>query len=112
MFEHLTGQYVEAFSNRDLDAISALLAEDFALEDPVVKRIEGKALALKAIAGIFTGCKKLNFSAKNIFQDGDHTIIEFILELDDVRLTGVDVIKWLDGRMCELRAYLDIRKGE
>ena len=53
----------------------------------------------------------MDFSAKNIYQDGQTTIIEFILKLDDTVLTGTDIIEWEDNKMKELRAYLDVPKG-
>ena len=42
MLKELTEKYIHAFSNRSLDGVSELLLPEFALEDPVVKRIEGK----------------------------------------------------------------------
>lgn len=108
MLRQLTESYITAFSKKDINAISALLSNTFVLEDPVIKRVNGKLAALDTIQKIFDSCKKLNFVAKKIFCDGDSTIIEFILELDGVRLEGVDIIDWKDGLMCELRAYLDI----
>jgi len=111
MLKNLTEQYISAFSNKDLDAISALLADDFVLEDPVVKRLKGKTAALEAISNIFTGCSQIEFFAKNIYQDGDTTMIEFVLTLDTKRLDGVDILNWRDGKIQELRAYLDIPKA-
>lgn len=110
MLKNLTERYISAFASKDLAAVAALLEEGFALEDPVVKRVVGKAAVLEAIGKIFSGCKQLDFHAKKIFQDGHTTMIEFILVLDDTRLEGVDIIEWHDGRMRELRAYLDIPK--
>lgn len=106
----LTRAYVAAFDARDPGRVAALLATDFALEDPVVKRIQGKDAALKAMADIFASCDALSFSARNIFTDGDTTVIEFDLRLDQTHLKGVDIIEWRDGLMVELRAYLDIPK--
>ncbi|MDN5053007.1 nuclear transport factor 2 family protein [Aliarcobacter butzleri] len=111
MLKELTKRYIEAFDNKDLDKCAELFTDDFALEDPVVKRIEGKDEVLKAIKGIFNSCTILNFSAKNIYQDNQTTIIEFVLKLDDTILTGTDIIEWEDNKMKELRAYLDIPKG-
>ena len=111
MLKMLTERYIEAFSKKDLNSISMLLDAKFALEDPVIKRVEGKSAALDAIKKIFESCEELNFSAKKIYQDGDSTIIEFVLELDGVVLEGVDIIDWKDGLMFELRAYLDIPKA-
>ena len=42
MLKELTKKYVEAFDSKDLDRCAQLFTDEFALEDPVVKRIEGK----------------------------------------------------------------------
>jgi hypothetical protein len=84
------------------------MADDFALEDPVVKRVEGRDAAMRVVEGIFGSCNKLSFVARNIFVDRDTTLIEFVLTLDDKVLTGIDLIEWRDGKMRELRAYLDV----
>lgn len=110
MLIEYTKRYIEAFSSRDIEAISSLLANEFSLEDPVVKRIEGKGKVLECIQSIFDSCQELEFLAKNIYQYGNTTIIEFILKLDDTTLEGVDIIDWKQDVMLELRAYLDIPK--
>lgn len=111
MLKKLTQKYIEYFNNKDLENLSELFLSDFALEDPVVKRIEGKENVLEVIKGIFDSCNTLNFSARNIYQDNQTTIIEFVLKLDDTVLIGTDIIEWQDNKMKELRAYLDIPKG-
>jgi len=111
MLKELTKKYVTAFNNKDVKSLSDLFLDDFALEDPVVKRIEGKDNVLEAIEGIFNSCNQLTFESKNIYQDNHTTIIEFQLTLDDTVLTGTDIIEWEDNKMKELRAYLDIPKG-
>ena len=110
MLIELTKSYIEAFDSKDLNKCAELFTEDFLLEDPVVKRIQGKTEVLEAVRGIFDSCDSLTFSAKNIFQDGQTTVVEFILILDNTMLTGVDIIEWENNRMKELRAYLDIPK--
>jgi len=110
MLIEYTRKYVEAFSSKDIEAVSALLGNEFVLEDPVVKRVEGKKKVLECIQGIFDSCKELDFSAKNIYQAGNTTIIEFILKFDDTTLNGVDIIEWEQEKMIELRAYLDVPK--
>ena len=77
MLKELTQKYVSAFNQRDIEEVANLLNDNFALEDPIVKRIEGKDKCLSAIKNIFEGCKELSFSAKNIFQDQNTTFIEF-----------------------------------
>lgn len=50
----------------------------------------------------------LEFKIRNIFQEYKTTIIEFILTLDDMSLSGLDIIEWKDNKIKELRAYLDV----
>jgi limonene-1,2-epoxide hydrolase len=111
MLIDLTKQYIEAFSNKDLQKCSKFFSKDFVLEDPIVKRVEGKDEVLKVFENIFNSCNTLEFKAKNIYQDKNTTIIEFILILDDTILKGTDIIEWKNNKMKELRAYFDIPKN-
>jgi hypothetical protein len=110
MLKKLTEDYIAYFTGKNLSGIEMLLADRFVLEDPVVKRIEDKEEALHAIQKIFDSCQTLSFQANNIYQDGNTTLIEFILKLDNTILSGVDIIEWHNGKMQQLRAYLDIPK--
>lgn len=110
MLKELTIEYIKAFNKRNLKDVAFLLDDSFVLKDPVVKKIEGKDKCLEAINNIFTSCKKLEFSAKNIYRENNTTFIEFILLLDNVMLEGVDIIEWKNDKIQELRAYLDIPK--
>ena len=111
MIKELTQDYIQAFNNKDLNTLSAMFDENVVLEDPVVKRVEGKAAVLAAVEGIFKNAAQLSFGSRNIFVDGSTSLIEFRLRLGDLLLTGVDVIEWRDGKLRELRAYLDLPKG-
>lgn len=108
MLKELTESYVAAFAAKDLEGCAALMHEGFALEDPVVKRVEGKKAALEVVAGIFNSIQNLGYHARNIFVDGNVSLIEVVLDADGKVLTGVDVIEWRDGKMTEMRAYLDV----
>ncbi len=112
MLREKTCQYIECFNNKDLSGVATLLDESFVLEDPAVKRIEGKARCLEAIKNIFDSCKDLKFYAKNIYLQDSTTLIEFVLMLDEMKLEGVDIIEWKEDKMQELRAYLDIPKDK
>ncbi|MBD5164978.1 nuclear transport factor 2 family protein [Helicobacter sp.] len=110
MLREKTCQYIECFNHKDLSGVAALLDENFALEDPAVKRIEGKMKCLEAIKNIFNSCENLKFYAKNIYLQDSTTLIEFVLMLDEMKLEGVDIIEWKEGKIQELRAYLDMPK--
>ncbi|EIY6495413.1 nuclear transport factor 2 family protein [Campylobacter lari] len=111
MIKKLTEKYIKAFNDKDLEVIKILLSDDFILEDPIVKKVKGKQKCLEVIIGIFKNYNKLNFSAKNIYIDGNISCIEFILKLDDIVLQGVDILEFNGKKIKELRAYLDIPKG-
>ncbi|MBU2904905.1 nuclear transport factor 2 family protein [Arenibacter algicola] len=108
--KNLTKKYIQAFDNKDINSIKALLTEDFILEDPVVKKVRGRDNALKKILEIFNGAEVLSFKAISVFQQDNTTLIEFNLILDDVTLKGVDILDWENNKIKELRAYLDIPK--
>lgn len=110
MLRELTEQYILSFNRKDLAAIEKLLADEFTLEDPVVKRVEGRHQSLVAIEKIFESCESLSFIAKGIYVDGTTTLIEFSLELDSTRIEGVDVIEWDGTLMKSMRAYLNFPK--
>jgi ketosteroid isomerase-like protein len=93
VLKELTRQYIHAFNNKNLVEISELFIDSFILEDPVVKRLEGKENALKYIKDIFDSCSILEFKEKNIYQENSTTIIEFSLKLDDTILMGTDIIE-------------------
>ena len=54
----------------------------------------------------------LSFQAKNLYLHKQTTIIEFMLQIDDVVLEGVDIIEWKNNKMHALRAYLDIPRKD
>ncbi len=102
----LTQLYVDFFNSRNLAGVSAMCHEGFALEDPSVKRLEGKADVLAYIKGIFVANPDLEFSALNVVVEHPRSVIEFNLKIADQHLKGTDVIEWQGRRMRELRAYL------
>src|SRR5258708_12957550 len=95
-------------TKKDLRGCAALMHDTFSLEDPVVKRVDGKEAALAVVANIFSSVTDLRFRARNIFIDGNTSLIEFVLKLDGKVLTGVDVIEWRDGKITEFPAHLDL----
>ena len=105
LFE-LTKRYVDAFGSKDIDRISQLLHEDFKISDPDVSELGPKEKAMVFIGDIFEANLDLRFSAKNIFVDGEFTIIHFNLRIGGKDYAGVDIIRWSDYKMISLDAYL------
>lgn len=110
MLIKLTKQYIDAFDSKDLDKCSEFFTDDFVLEDPVVKRVEGKVEVLNTIKEIFDTYNTLEFNSLGIYQENQITFIEFTLKLDDNILTGIDIIEWENNKMKQIRAYFNIPK--
>lgn len=105
-----TASYVAAFNARDLDRVASYMSEGFELTDPEVTRLTPKKDVLNYIGGVFDANGTLRFKAKKILVDGDLSVIEFTLTLNDVVLDGVDVIRWASGKMISMHAYLTPRR--
>jgi dTDP-glucose pyrophosphorylase len=106
LLETMTRLYVGFFNTRNLAGVSALLGDVFTLQDPTIKRIEGKGKVLAYIKTIFDANPDLSFKVRNILVDGLKSVIEFEMFIGGQQLKGIDVIEWQGKRMAELRAYL------
>jgi dTDP-glucose pyrophosphorylase len=104
--ERLSFLYARFFNDRNVAGLTALLTEDFALEDPAVKRLEGRGAVLDYIRKIYQENPQLKFTARTITATESRSVIEFTLELGAQKLKGTDVIDWACGQLKELRAYL------
>lgn len=105
MLTERTRDYIDTFHKKDIDKLSDFFDQNISLFDPANDSgVFGKDNVLKMIRDLFT--KDISFVAKNIFMDGNNTIIEFFLKVDNQSLKGVDIIEWQDNKIKTLRAYL------
>lgn len=106
-----TKKYIQYFNAKEITALGSMLSDDFTLEEPNEK-IVGKGKSLIHIDKIFSENPSLSFNALNIFvPDKKTSIIEFELNLNDVNLKGIDIIKWSDqDEIKELKAYINEKK--
>ena len=95
----LTYAYVQAFHNKDLEAIAVLLADDFTLNDPAVTALCPKTAVLEFTGELFASHESLEFEAHTILVDGAHSVVHFVLELDSKVFDGVDLISWGEDKM-------------
>ncbi len=107
--KELTERYVAHFNSKDLDKTVEMFHEDAVLTDPV-NTFSGKEEIKQEVDKIFQSCQNLDFQAKNIYCDEAQnvSIIEFVINLDVLQLKGTDVIQWQDGKIKEMRAYLNL----
>ena len=108
-FKQLSRRFVAAFNAKDAAGCADLMIDHFVFEHPVVKRVVGKAKAARFLQSIFNSCRNLSFVESKIFAEGNITIVEFVLTLDNRVFTGVDIIEWKNGKMRAIRrSYRDV----
>lgn len=100
----LTESYIKAFNDNDIDELSLLVDNDVVLIDPSNK-IEGKINLINFLKELFDG-NSISFSSKLLISEGDISVIHFDLQVNQDSLSGVDIIKWKNGKIISLIAYL------
>ena len=104
-FVSLVNNFAEYFSRKNLEGISALLHENFILEDPVFKRLEGKDKMINILQEQFEKTKNVSYDIINLYQTNNTSIVEFKISFDELILNGVDFMEWENEKIKELRCY-------
>tara|TARA_B100001939_G_C16672120_1_gene500730 strand:+ start:70 stop:393 length:324 start_codon:yes stop_codon:yes gene_type:complete len=100
----LTESYIKAFNDNDIDELSLLVDNDVVLIDPSNK-IEGKMNLINFLKNLFDS-NSISFSSKLLISEGDISVVHFDLQVNQDNLSGVDIIKWKNGKIISLIAYL------
>ena len=93
---------------RDVRGLDALLADDAVFYSPVVHTPQvGKAITTKYLAAAFRVFFNESFRyVRELTSDRD-AVLEFELELEGIKVNGVDLIKWNDaGKIVEFKVML------
>jgi len=101
----LTELYARFFNQRNIAALSALLAEDCILCDIGNDLIQGGNNILNFVNTIHDKNPDLDFNPKTIIASDSHSVIEFALRLSGHVLNGLDLIEWRDGKIVQIRVY-------
>lgn len=94
--------------NRDVDGLDTLLAERAVFHSPVVHAPqEGKAMTKLYLAAAFSVFFNPSFTyVREIVGERD-AMLEFQVEIDGIRVNGVDLIKWDDeGRIVDFKVMI------
>jgi hypothetical protein len=93
---------------RDVRGLDALLAEDATFYSPVVHTPQvGKAITTKYLAAAFHVFFNESFRYVRELRSDRDAVLEFELELDGIKVNGVDLIKWNDaGKIVEFKVML------
>ena len=93
---------------RNVQALDTLLAEDAIFHSPVVHTPQiGKAITTKYLAAALRIFFHQSFRYVREFRNEHDAVLEFELELDGIKINGVDMIKWNDaGQITEFKVLL------
>ena len=95
-------------ATRDPAGLDALLADDAVFHSPVVHAPQvGKAITKLYLTAAFGVFFDKSFRYVREISGPRDAVLEFELELDGIRINGVDMIKWNDeGRIVEFKVML------
>jgi SnoaL-like domain len=93
---------------RDAHGLDDLLADDAVFYSPVVHTPQvGKAITQKYLAAAFHVFFNETFRYVRELKGDRDAVLEFEVELDGVKINGVDIIKWNDaGKVTEFKVML------
>ena len=88
--------------------LDALLADDVVFHSPVVHTPQaGRALTRRTLAAAFEVFFNPSFRYVRELAGARDAVLEFEVEIDAIRVNGVDMIKWGDdGRITEFKVML------
>lgn len=82
----------------DADALKALLAEDVVFESPVVHTPQaGRPITMKYLLGAAAVLNNPSFHYEHEWFSERSAVLEFVTEIDGIRINGVDIIHWNDA---------------
>ena len=105
VLRELTNKYCSAFQNKDLDRVIEMFCDNADLVDPSVS-LTGVGKIREYISDLFASIERLDFDIKSISSGLHHSVIEFVLILNDKSFRGTDIIRWKGGLISSLNAYL------
>jgi hypothetical protein len=83
---------------RDPKALSALLADDVVFHSPVVHTPQvGKTITFKYLMGAMHVLNTAAFHYEREVVGPHDALLEFVTEIDGVKVNGIDLIRWNDA---------------
>ena len=93
---------------RDPKALDTLLADDVVFHSPVVHTPQrGKAITVLYLTGAMHVLNNEHFRYEREVVGARDAALEFVTQIDGVRINGVDLIRWGDdGRIVDFKVML------
>ena len=94
--------------NKNLEQLNALIADEAVFHSPLVHTPQaGKALTLAYLTAAMHVLANDSFHYVREVSEGNHSILEFALELDGIAVNGVDMITWNDdGKIIDFKVMI------
>ncbi|MEP5231370.1 MAG: nuclear transport factor 2 family protein [Alloalcanivorax sp.] len=94
--------------SRDNQALSDLIADDAVFHSPLVHTPQaGKALTTAYLTAALHVLANDSFRYVREVNEGEHSILEFALELDGIAVNGVDMIEWdAEGKIIDFKVMI------
>lgn len=88
--------------------LSAMLADDAVFHSPVVHTPQvGKAIVMAYLVAASHVLGNDSFRYVRELVDGDEMMLEFVTELEETHINGVDIIRWnQDGKICDFKVMV------
>ncbi|EKF73748.1 hypothetical protein A11A3_12318 [Alcanivorax hongdengensis A-11-3] len=98
----------QLIASGDPAGLDTLLADDAVFHSPVVHTPQaGKALTRAYLSAAMAVLNNDSFRYVRELNDGQHSVLEFQLELDGISVNGVDMIQWDEhGRIIDFKVML------
>ncbi|MCK0154206.1 nuclear transport factor 2 family protein [Alcanivorax sp. S6407] len=98
----------EVVKTKNLDLLKDLIADDAVFHSPLVHTPqEGKPLTLAYLTAAMHVLANDSFHYVREVSEGNHSVLEFALELDDIAVNGVDMITWNDdGKIIDFKVMV------
>lgn len=101
-------RWYDFVENHDQQALADMLADDVVFHSPVVHTPqEGKAItfAYLSAAGNVLGGDHFSYVDEWVSESG--AVIEFVTEIDGIKIDGIDMITWnADGKIVEFKVMV------
>ena len=100
-------EYFEIFSNKNLNGLKNLFADDVSLNDWEIQ-VEGMIEVLSAIQKIFDEVKSIKVNPLKLYEDGNTVAAEIKIDIDGSKTNSfvVDIIEFnSENKITSIRAY-------
>ena len=101
-------QWHHLVKTRDLSSLTNILAPDVVLHSPVIHTpVPGQKMVALYLTAAFNTFLNESFTYVNEFASKNAAVLEFTVEIDGIKVNGIDMITWNDeGKISEFKVMV------